>query len=109
MVTIHVQLKILSTKIITRPKLDNGGEHILSTLPIILVLILFATSTSCGKNRICKTFNDHAQAQRYFEARNPGWKRLDGDKDGEACECLMGGSSYSTSVCKRWRKKYSLR
>jgi len=76
---------------------------------ILIALTLFTTTTVYAKNRTCKTFKDHAQAQRYFKAHKTGWKRLDGDKDGEACECLIGGSSYDKSVCKRWRKKYGLR
>ncbi len=53
----------------------------------------------------CKDFNTQAEAQSYFKAKKKGWKRLDGDKDGEACECLKGGSSYGDSRCRRWRKK----
>lgn len=32
-----------------------------------------------------------------------GAYRLDGDKDGEACECLKGGSAYNKNICKKWR------
>ena len=54
----------------------------------------------------CSQFKDHKQAQRFFEKKGHGYKSLDRDHDGEACECLRGGSSYNNSVCKRWRKKY---
>ncbi len=54
----------------------------------------------------CADFKTQAEAQRYYEAGKKGGKRLDRDKDGEACECLPGGGGYYKSVCKRFRKKY---
>lgn len=57
----------------------------------------------------CADFDTQAQAQKYFLSKKPGYKRLDRDHDGEACECLKGGSSYYKSSCKRWRKKYRKR
>lgn len=40
----------------------------------------------------CKSFATHAQAQAYFNAKKPGYKRLDRDRDGSACDCLPGGN-----------------
>ena len=54
----------------------------------------------------CADFDTQAQAQKYFLAKKPGYKRLDRDHDGEACECLKGGSGYYKSSCKHWRKRY---
>lgn len=54
----------------------------------------------------CADFKTQAEAQKYYEAGKRGGKRLDRDKDGEACECLPSGSGYNKSVCKRWHKKY---
>ncbi len=51
-------------------------------------------------------FNTQAETQRYYESGKRGGKRLDCDKDGEACECLPGGSHYYDSVCRRFRQKY---
>jgi len=69
------------------------------------VLALFMlTALSQAKAKYCKDFNTQAEAQKYFKTHNA--KRLDRDKDGEACECLKGGSSYSKSSCKSWRRKY---
>lgn len=36
----------------------------------------------------CSKFANHAAAQAYFEARKHGWKGLDRDSDGIACEHL---------------------
>ncbi len=74
---------------------------------IIYVVVLFIFYTTLLQARTtCSQFKDHAQAQRYYEAGKRGYKSLDRDKDGEACECLKGGSSYGKSVCRRWRKKH---
>lgn len=70
---------------------------------IIILSLLFL---SVYARRTCKTFDTQAEAQRYFDARMPYWKSLDGDKDGEACECLLGGSSYDKWFCRKWRAKY---
>jgi len=73
---------------------------------ITLAFIVLFFSTSAHARVKCADFSDHAQAQRYYDARRHGYKSLDRDKDGEACECLSGGSAYGKSVCRRWRKKY---
>ena len=72
-----------------------------------LLLFVGLFSISNAKTVYCKNFDTQAEAQRYFKTHNA--KRLDGDKDGEACECLKGGSSYDKSVCKRWRAKNNKR
>lgn len=72
----------------------------------ITITILLALSTAnLTYAAKCADFETQAEAQRFFDAGIPGSKRLDGDKDGEACECLIGGSGYHKSICKRWRKK----
>ena len=70
-----------------------------------IFLLFMGVSLLFGAIR-CADFETQADAQLYFDAKKKGYKRLDGDKDGEACECLPGGSSYEKSYCKRWRKKY---
>lgn len=72
---------------------------------LIITTLLLAGVTSNAHAVKCADFKSQAEAQRYFEAGKKGGKRLDGDKDGEACECLPGGSGYDKSVCVRWRKK----
>jgi len=74
----------------------------------LITLTLLATTSIQAKGKTCKNFKNHSAAQAYFKAKKAGWKRLDGDKDGEACECLKGGSGYDKYTCKRWRKKYGL-
>lgn len=74
---------------------------------VIIVAILALGSSLHAKAKYCKDFPTQSAAQKYFKSKQPGWKRLDGDKDGEACECLKGGSGYGKSSCTRWRKKYN--
>jgi len=38
--------------------------------------------------RTCGSFDTWEEAQEWFEDRNPGWKRLDGNHDGVACQGL---------------------
>ena len=73
-------------------------------LPVLLIL----TTLSLQARVNCAQFADHAEAQRYYEARQHGWKSLDRDHDGEACECLPGGSASGSSVCRRWQRKYGI-
>jgi len=73
---------------------------------ITSILITILISTTLQAKQTCKNFNTQAEAQAYYDARLPNWKRLDGDKDGEPCECLRGGSAYDKPVCRRWRRKY---
>jgi excalibur calcium-binding domain len=40
----------------------------------------------------------HEEAQRYHDERG-GNTSLDRDKDGEACECLEGGSAHGSPRC----------
>ena len=73
---------------------------------LFISIITLLTSSLQAKGKTCKNFKNQSEAQAYFNAHKQGWKRLDGDKDGEACECLQGGSGYNKYTCKRWRKKY---
>jgi hypothetical protein len=72
----------------------------------IVMLMLFLLLTSV-EAKYCKDFNTQSEAQKYFKTHNA--KGLDRDKDGEACECLKGGSGYNKSGCKSWRKKNNKR
>ena len=36
----------------------------------------------------CSDFKSQKEAQAYFDAKKPGYERLDRDKDGIACEAL---------------------
>ena len=48
----------------------------------------------------CSDFNTQEEAQRYYETHHA--YHLDRDRDGEACECLPGGSKYGSSRCKKY-------
>lgn len=74
-------------------------------ISVVAVAALLATSVVYAQGASCKSFSSQSEAQSYYDAKKPGWKRLDADKDGEACECLPGGSKYNESVCTSWRKK----
>ncbi len=75
-------------------------------ISVALAITSLSMSANARKPRVsCKSFSTQAQAQAWYEQRKrsgkKGWKSLDRDKDGEACECLKGGSAYGKSVCKR--------
>lgn len=65
-----------------------------------LSLILMAAVSATAGAVACRDFGTQEEAQRYHEEHG-GNTRLDGDKDGEACECLPGGSAYGSSKCNR--------
>lgn len=69
----------------------------------IFLISLSLILTIAEARTVCKQFNTQAEAQSYFNQKKKGYLSLDGDKDGEACECLKGGSGYYRSVCKKWR------
>ena len=69
-----------------------------------ILLVVFSTTIQARVN--CAQFADQSEAQQYYEDQRHGYRSLDRDHDGEACECLPGGSAYGKSVCRRWRKKY---
>lgn len=66
---------------------------------------LMITITACSlqakqaKRVTCKHFATQAEAQAYMEKYRA--YHLDGDQDGEACECLPGGSSHGLARCRR--------
>ncbi|WGE32770.1 excalibur calcium-binding domain-containing protein [Actinobacillus genomosp. 2] len=64
------------------------------------LLVLFSLSlmipTSFAAR--CADFSNQQEAQSYMQ--QTGARNLDRDRDGEACECLPGGSKYGTSVCR---------
>lgn len=55
----------------------------------LVISILAAVSIPAQADGVvCADFNSQAEAQAYFDAKKPGYKRLDRDKDGVACEAL---------------------
>ncbi|OOF37435.1 hypothetical protein BKK49_11295 [Rodentibacter rarus] len=63
------------------------------------VILLTLSYDSLAARVRCSDFSTQAEAQRYMEQN--GAYNLDGDRDGEACECLPGGSKYRSSVCRQ--------
>ncbi len=58
----------------------------MKSLLIVTILVLFAALPASGFAAAakCKDFDTQAQAQKFHKDKGSGWKRLDGDKDGEA-------------------------
>lgn len=63
----------------------------------ILALVLATTIPSVYAVR-CSDFSNQEEAQQYHDEHG-GHTNLDRDKDGEACECLEGGSAYGNPKC----------
>lgn len=64
-----------------------------------VAILMTLSNVSFAADRIsCKSFENQAQAQEHYDARQRGWKSLDRDKDGEPCECLVGGSKAGESI-----------
>lgn len=72
---------------------------------LVALPLLLAVGVAEAKGIACKAFSNQSQAQDYMDARKAGWKRLDRDGDGEACECLPGGSREGEARCEKWREK----
>lgn len=73
----------------------GGGFKVLAALGAALLLALNIVTAYSALNDggvemvqpiTCASFQTHAQAQIYFENQLPGYARLDGDGDGQACE-----------------------
>ncbi len=68
---------------------------------LILVIQIFSPLTFA---QYCKDFKTHQEAQAYFKAKKPGYKRLDRDGDGFACDCLPGGNGKKCPKAKKQGK-----
>ncbi|SUD91613.1 excalibur calcium-binding domain-containing protein [Psychrobacter phenylpyruvicus] len=54
-----------------------------------LCLSLISASLPAHAAKVkCSDFKSQKEAQAYFDAKKPGYKGLDRDKDGIACEAL---------------------
>nr|DAY37427.1 MAG TPA: Excalibur calcium-binding domain protein [Caudoviricetes sp.] len=67
------------------------------------VLALSLTAPAVAKS--CKDFPTQAAAQEFYEARKAsgqtGWKNLDRDGDGKACDCNAGGTGKNCPKKKK--------
>lgn len=58
-------------------------------LVIAVLTYCFASTAYAVK---CADFKTQKEAQAYFNAKKPGYKHLNRDKDGSACDCLPAGN-----------------
>lgn len=63
---------------------------------ILLSASLFVVNSYAVR---CADFSTQAEAQYFYNTHPKEGARLDRDKDGEACECLPGGSAYGNPKC----------
>ncbi|VTU07537.1 Excalibur calcium-binding domain [Actinobacillus indolicus] len=71
----------------------------LRKISILTLCFLLSSPNVYARKVKCSDFTTQAEAQAYMEQNGAYW--LDRDKDGEACECLPGGSKHGTSKCKK--------
>lgn len=63
---------------------------------LALPLVVLAISQPAFAAKKCRDFKTQQEAQVHYEklkkSGKTGWKSLDRDGDGRACDCLRGGS-----------------
>ena len=74
----------------------------ISGIKLTLTTSALILSTAITQAATCSMFATQAEAQAYFIKYKA--KELDRDKDGEACECLPGGSKDGAAICKKSKK-----
>lgn len=67
----------------------------------IVIYSILLTLSSISYAKYCKDFKTHQEAQAYFKAKKPGYKSLDRDGDGFACDCLPGGNGKKCPKAKK--------
>lgn len=71
----------------------------------MMIIMLSLPSLSFAKVKKCSDFSTQAQAQAYHDKQKKadatGWKSLDRDGDGRACDCLPGGSGKNCPTKKK--------
>ena len=68
---------------------------------IIFCAVIIFSLPSVTFAKYCKNFKTNQEAQAYFNAKKPGYKPLDRDKDGSACDCLPGGNGKKCPKSKK--------
>ena len=66
-------------------RVDIMNRALVSTLCLFLVSASLPAHAAKVK---CSDFKSQKEAQAYFDAKKPGYKGLDRDNDGIACEAL---------------------
>ena len=73
-----------------------------NTIKLTLAASALILNAVTARAATCSMFTTQAEAQAYFIKYKA--KELDRDKDGEACECLPGGSKDGAAICKKSKK-----
>ena len=72
------------------------GKKTIKPIVLFLNIPLATPLLSTAYAKACKDFSTHQEAQAWYEKRKKsgqtGWKSLDRDGDGYACDCLPGGN-----------------
>ncbi len=66
-------------------RVDFMNRALIGTLCLFLVSVSLPAHAAKVK---CSDFKSQKEAQAYFDAKKPGYKGLDRDNDGIACEAL---------------------
>lgn len=70
----------------------------------ILLSMIFCQFAYAEPRLQCSDFKTQASAQKFYEqakaAGTNGWKSLDRDGDGRACDCLPGGNGQNCPKTK---------
>ena len=60
---------------------------------LLTLIVILSTTTTFAAVKKCKDFSTQQQAQKWYEERKrsgqTGWKNLDRDGDGKACERIV--------------------
>lgn len=75
-------------------------RNIMPVIKFGLIILCSFLSIETFARVQCSNFATQEEAQRYYERNGATW--LDRDRDGEACECLPGGSKYGSSRCRKY-------
>ena len=65
------------------------------SFPLLMLMVIAQSACAVA----CRDFANQEEAQRYHDEHG-GNTSLDRDHDGEACECLEGGSAYGSPKCR---------
>ena len=72
---------------------------------LLTLIVMLSTTTTFAAVKKCKDFSTQQQAQKWYEERKrsgqTGWKNLDRDGDGKACDCLPGGNGKNCPTKKK--------
>lgn len=75
---------------------------------LTLFALIMTASAAPALAKSCKDFPTQQAAQKYYEARKKsgqtGWKSLDRDGDGRACDCNPGGSGKNCPTKKKSKR-----